>query len=64
MTDIDTLVNEYGEENVRKAFWLQEEIKKDGIDGIHFMRVAEEYAEQNGPLHVSKAIRDKFTTSV
>ena len=35
--EIDQLVDEWGEDTVRKAFWLQTKIKHEGLDGIHFM---------------------------
>lgn len=35
--EIEALFEEWGEENVRKAFWLQNHIKRNGVKGIHFM---------------------------
>ena len=32
MANIDDLVDQHGEETVRKAFWLQEQIYEEGIE--------------------------------
>jgi len=64
MTDIDTLVNAYGEENVKKAFWLQQHIKDEGIDEINFMAAARRFAEGTGLLLIKKAIEDEFKRSI
>lgn len=44
--EIDALIAAHGEGTVRKAFWLQRKIKRDGIDGIHFMGKAEGKVKQ------------------
>ncbi|WP_178915433.1 hypothetical protein [Natronomonas gomsonensis] len=43
---IEALINAHGEGAIRKAFWLQRKIKRDGIDGIHYMGRAEEKVNQ------------------
>ena len=43
MTDLDSL-----DPAVRElAFWLQDKIYREGIEGIHFMRDARLWAEEN-----------------
>lgn len=60
MASIDDLVDQYGEDNVTKAFWLQEKIKEDGLDGIHFMAKAEAKAKQVAPMITHQAIRSEL----
>lgn len=60
MSSIDDLVNKYGEDNVTKAFWLQEQIKERGLDGIHFMEEAEVKAQQVGHIVTYQAIRSEL----
>jgi hypothetical protein len=38
--EMNALVDECGESNVQAAFWLQEHIKEQGLDGIGFMEAA------------------------
>lgn len=49
-------LSEYDDEVIAKAFWLQEHIRKNGLDGIHYMRQAERVAEEGGPLIVAHEI--------
>jgi hypothetical protein len=63
-SDIDSLVDRYGEENVRKAFWLHFKIKREGIEGIDFTGSARDWMRQIGPLLIKKAIEDEFTRNV
>jgi hypothetical protein len=35
--EIEDLISKWGEDNVTKAFWLQQHIEKHGVEGIHFM---------------------------
>lgn len=60
MADIDALINQFGEGNVRKAFWLQDEIRKDGLDGIHFMEVAETNVSKYAHFLVYQAVRSEM----
>lgn len=57
---IDELVDRYGEGNVRKAMWLQDEIREDGLDGIHFMEYAESNARSYANLIVYQSIRSEM----
>jgi hypothetical protein len=60
MSDIDSLIDQYGEDNVKKAFWLQDEIRKDGLDGIHFMKYAETEVSQYAGLITYQSIRSEL----
>lgn len=62
--NIDELVDEYGEETVKKAFWLQEHIYEEGLEGANFTDEAKKKIRQNGPLLIKNAIDDEFTTSI
>lgn len=57
---LDGLIDRYGEGNVKKAFWLQDEIREDGLDGIHFMEVAETNAKSYAHLLTYQAIRSEL----
>jgi len=41
---------------VRKAFWLQQHIKEEGIDAVRFMRAAEKWAEKHADETVAAYI--------
>jgi hypothetical protein len=41
-------LSEYDDEVISKAFWLQEHIRRYGIDGIYFTRHARSVAIQDG----------------
>lgn len=41
-------------EVVKKAFWLQQHIKENGIDAVRYMRAAELWAEANGASTVAR----------
>lgn len=43
MSDLD----QYDQETLYLAFWLQEKIYKEGIEGVHFMEKAEAWASEN-----------------
>lgn len=43
MGDLD----QYDQETLYLAFWLQEKIYQEGIEGIHYMRKARVWAENN-----------------
>jgi len=62
--DIDALIDEYGEETVRKAFWLQDHIYKEGLRGIDFSGAAEDTMKEIGPPLIKKAIEDEFARSI
>lgn len=44
---------------VEKAFWLQDKIRRSGIDAVRFMREAEVWAEKNGSRLVAQHIKRK-----
>jgi hypothetical protein len=54
--EIDALVQEWGEEDVRKAFWLQGHIERNGLDGIQFSEKAEAKIAREGPMRVKNEI--------
>lgn len=56
--DVD--LSEYDEETLAKAFWLQEHIRRYGIDGIHFMWRARGEAHRSGPEQVADAIESEL----
>lgn len=41
---------------LRQAFWLQEHIKEEGIDAVHFMEHAEEWAADSADREVAEYI--------
>lgn len=41
---------------IQNAFWLQEKIKEEGIDGIGFMQEAEDWADSNA----DQVVRDQI----
>ncbi|MFB6186995.1 MAG: hypothetical protein ABEI86_09050 [Halobacteriaceae archaeon] len=45
MSKVDSLIDEWGSDNVQKAFMLQGEIKRHGLSGIHFMEGGEKAME-------------------
>lgn len=49
-------LDDYDDEVIAKAFWLQEHIRRYGIDGIHFSRRAKHVAEVQGPKIVADEI--------
>lgn len=38
------------------AFWLQDKIKKEGLEGIHYAQQAREWARDNAPEETADAI--------
>lgn len=40
-------LDNYDQETLQMAFWLQGYLYRNGIEGIHFMEKAEEWAENN-----------------
>jgi hypothetical protein len=64
MPSVDELVKQHGEETVRKAFWLQEEVFEQGIEGANFSDYSEKEMEQVKKILVKKAINDNTTRSL
>lgn len=60
MASIEDLNEKYGSDNVTKAFWLQEQIKEEGIDGIHFMEKAEANVSSYADIITYQAIRSEL----
>lgn len=53
-------LSQYDDEVVSKAFWLQEHIRRYGIDGIYFTEHARTVAEREGPDIVAKHIDNQL----
>lgn len=49
-------LRDFEPEVVEKAFWLQEHIRRHGIEGIHFMR--------DGRKHTEKTAADTLADSI
>jgi hypothetical protein len=64
MASIDDLVDQHGEETVRKAFWLQEQIYEEGIEAARFTDASESKMEQVGPMLVKQKIEQEFKKSI
>lgn len=60
MTEIDSLIDAWGEDTVRKAFWLQSRIKNEGLRGIHYMDTAETVMEHMKDPVVYENIRSQM----
>jgi len=60
MSNTDTLVDEWGEDNVAAAFWLQQKIKDDGLDGIGYMEAARNRLRSNGEQTVREKMKQKM----
>jgi TRAP-type uncharacterized transport system substrate-binding protein len=58
--EIDALVQAWGEEDVRKAFWLQSHIKRNGLDGIDFSGEARTKIAREGPMFAKQQIEAKM----
>lgn len=52
MVDLDS----YSDETIAKAFWLQEKIRRDGIEGIGFMSRGARAWIDDGPDTVADVI--------
>lgn len=48
------------QETIRMAFWLQQHIKRTGIDAVRFMKAAEVWAEGNADRTVAGYISARF----
>lgn len=56
MPSTEELIAQHGEETVKKAFWLQEQIYENGIEGIHYTDEAERRMELRKKPLVKKEI--------
>lgn len=61
--EIDALVEQWGEEDVRKAFWLQGHIKRNGLDGIQFSAQARTKIKREGPMRAKQIIESEMEDS-
>lgn len=62
--DLESLYNKHGEGTVKKAFWLQDTIFEEGLDGVGFMEAGEDRIQQQGPMLIKKAIEDEFKRDI
>lgn len=53
-------LDEYDDEVLAKAFWLQEHIRRHGIDGIQYSRRARDIARIHGTDTVADFIDDEL----
>lgn len=59
MASTDELIAKHGEETVRKAFWLQERIFEEGIEGAKFSEYSEENMEDVKKRMVYQSIKSR-----
>ena len=60
----EDLIDRYGEDNVRKARWLQEKIREEGVEGIHFMEYAENQVTPYANLIVYQSVLSEMKKSL
>lgn len=63
MASIDELIDQHGEGTVRKAFWLQEHIFEEGIEGVHFSKEVELNWEITGENQTKREIESELKDS-
>jgi hypothetical protein len=51
---------DYDEGTIEAAFWLQEHIRKNGIDAVRFMETAEAQVRDQGP----DTVADKISSEI
>lgn len=56
MADLD----KYDEETLYLAFWLQDKIYREGIEGIHYMDLARGWAEHTSHKITAKRISQEL----
>ena len=49
-------LSDYDEDVIAKAFWLQEHIRRTGLDGVNYSQVGEGIAETQGDDIVAQEI--------
>ncbi|SEL17689.1 hypothetical protein [Haloferax larsenii] len=47
--------------HVYLAFWLQDKIKREGLEGIHYMEHARDWAERNAGDETADAISKELS---
>ncbi len=58
--EMTALVDEWGESNVQAAFWLQQEIKDRGLEGIGYMEAARNHLHSTGEFTVKKKMESQM----
>lgn len=58
--DLDTLVDEWGEENVQQAIHLSRYIKRHGLDGIGYMEGARNHLRSTGEFTVKQKMESQM----
>lgn len=58
--NVEALVEEWGEDNVQAAFWLSQHIKEQGLDGIGYMKAAENHLHSTGDFTVQRKLETKM----
>lgn len=58
--EIQALIDTFGEGNVTAAFWLQQHIKKHGLDGIGYMKYARGNANSQKYTTTKSSIEGKM----
>lgn len=58
--ELQALVDEWGEDDVQAAFWLQQHIKDNGLDGIEYMAKARGRLESTGEFTVKQIIEGQL----
>lgn len=53
-------LDQYDSETLYLAFWLQDKIYREGIEGIHYMRKARLWAENNAADITADEIGDQL----
>lgn len=53
-------LDQYDSETVYLAFWLQDKIYREGIEGVHYMEKAQLWAENNAAEIMADEISDEL----
>jgi len=64
MPSVDDLIEQHGQETIRKAFWLQDTIYREGLEAANFTEAAEESMRQIGPMRVKRRIENNTTRDI
>lgn len=55
-------LSDYDDDVIAKAFWLQEHIRRTGLDGVNYSQVGEGVAEEIGDDVVAQEIDKELKT--
>lgn len=58
--NIDALVDEWGQEDVAAAFWLQQHIKDTGLEGIEYMEAARNHLRSRSNIIVGSTMKGEM----